>query len=165
MKAWEYAKYIVDSADGHIVIESDEDWTQSESQKYETNKIRTMWNSKAPGSGAPACLIAGAIQSVENMGRDVSIAERYFTEGNKAYSNDDYAALMLYTSKIYQALNNAPRDNNSRYWNYEQYETWDQFKNNSNFHNKINIDKEKLKNQIYWGWLGQICAGDRKSVV
>ena len=93
MKAWEYAKYIVDNAKGKVVIENDEDWTQSESQKYELNKIRTMWHSKAPGSGAPACLIAGAIQSVENMGRDVSIAEEYVIEGMKAYSANNDTAL------------------------------------------------------------------------
>lgn len=159
MKAWEYAKNIVDNAKGHIVIEDDEDWTQSASQKYEINKIRTMWHSKAPGSGAPACLIAGAIQSVENMGRNVSKAEEYFVEGIKAHANNDDAALMKYTSKIFQALNKAPKDKDSDYWNYEQYKTWEQFKNESNFINKVDIDKEKLENQIYWGWMGQICAG------
>jgi len=159
MKAWEYAKQIVDNAKGNIIIESDEDWAQSESQKYEANKIKTMWYSKAPGSGAPACLIAGAIQSVENMGRDVSKAEEYFEEGMKAYSNKDDAALIKYTAKIFQALNKAQKNNDSDYWNYEEFKTWEQFKNASNFPNRFDIDEKKLEKQIYWGWLGQVCAG------
>lgn len=159
MKAWEYAKHIVDDAKGTITIESDEDWTQSQSQKHEINKIKTMWFSKAPGSGAPACLIAGAIQSVENMGRDVSKAEEYFVQGQKAYAENDAAALIKYTAKIFQALNEGYKNVDSDYWNYELYETWEQFEAASNFPNKINIDKSKLEQQIYWGWLGQICAG------
>ncbi|MDF2520043.1 MAG: ADP-ribosylglycohydrolase [Clostridia bacterium] len=159
MKAWEYAKHIVDSAEGTITIESDEDWTQSKSQIYEISKIRTMWLSKAPGSGAPACLIAGAIQSVENMGRDVTEAEEYFLKGQKAYSDNDNAALIKYTSKIFQALNYAPVDTDSDYWNYKQYKTWSQFVKASNFSKDIKIDKSKMEQQIYWGWLGQICAG------
>lgn len=159
MKAWEYAKDMVDKAKGIIVFESDEDWTQSESQKHEVNKIRTMWYSKAPGSGAPSSLIAGAIQSVENMGMDVSKAEEYFVEGLKAYSNNDVAELIKYTSKIFQALNNAPKNDDSDYWNYEQFDTWQQFKDASNFPDKFDINEEDLENQIYWGWMGQICAG------
>lgn len=159
MKAWEYAKHIVDSAEGTITIESDEDWTQSKSQIYEISKIRTMWLSKAPGSGAPACLIAGAIQSVENMGRDVTEAEEYFLKGQKAYSDNDNAALIKYTSKIFQALNYAPVDPDSDYWNYKQYKTWNQFVKASSFSKDIKVDKSKLEQQIYWGWLGQICAG------
>lgn len=159
MKAWEYSKHIVDDAKGSIVIECDEDWNQSESQKYELNKIRKMWYSKAPGSGAPACLIAGAIQSVENMGRDVSEAEEYFSKGIKAYASSDDAALIKYTSKVFQALNKAPKDKDSDYWNYEQFLTWEQFEAAGNFSDKINVDEHKLENQIYWGWLGQICAG------
>ncbi|MGE5630429.1 MAG: ADP-ribosylglycohydrolase family protein [Caulobacteraceae bacterium] len=159
MKAWEYAKHLVDCAEGAITIESDEDWTQSQSQKYEMNKIRTMWYSKAPGSGAPACLIAGAIQSVENMGRDVSKAEEYFHEGQRAYSENNAAALIKYTSKIFQALNKAPKNKDSDYWNYKQYKTWDQFAKASSFIDKLNIDKSRIEEQIYWGWLGQICAG------
>lgn len=159
MKAWEYAKHIVDDAKGTITIESDEDWTQSQSQKHEINKIKIMWFSKAPGSGAPACLIAGAIQSTENMGRDVSKAEEYFVQGQKAYAENDDAALIQYTAKIFQALNEGYKNVDADYWNYELYETWEQFEAASNFTNKINIDKSKLEQQIYWGWLGQICAG------
>lgn len=159
MKAWEYAKDLVDKAKGSIVIESDEDWTQSESQKHELNKIRTMWYSEAPGSGAPSCLIAGAIQSVENMGMDVSKAEEYFFEGLKAYSNNDNPELIKYTSKIFQVLNNAPINKDSDYHNYDQYHTWEEFKAESNFPQPMGIHEEKLENQLYWGWLGQICAG------
>jgi len=159
MKAWEYAKRIVDCAEGTVTLESDEDWTQSQSQNYEINKIRTMWYSKAPGSGAPACLIAGAVQSVGNMGRDVSKAEEYFLEGRSAYSDKNDAALLKCTSKIFQALNKAPRNNASDYWNYRQYNTWEQFVKASRFTDRLDIDESRVEQQIYWGWLGQICGG------
>lgn len=159
MKAWEYSKDIVDSATGTVVIERDEDWTQSESQKYEMNKLRTIWHSKAPGSGAPACLITGAIQSVENMGMNVSRAEEYFALGLKAYQESDDASLIKYTAKIFQALNKAPEDMKSDYWKYKQFMSWEQFKNAANFPEITKTNISKLEKQIYWGWFGQICAG------
>lgn len=159
MKAWEYAKNMVDHAQAQMVMEKDEEWTQSAAEKHELNKIRMIWYSTAPGSGAPACLIAGAIQSVENMGRDVSRAEKYFSAGIKAYEKNDAASLLKYTAKIFQELNHAPKDPDSDYWKYQQYRTWEQFKKASNFPDKIAIDKNKLEKQIYWGWMGQICAG------
>jgi len=159
IKAWKFSKQLVDNAKGKIVIEKEEDWTQSESQKHEINKIRTIWFSQAPGSGAPSSLISGAIQATENMGMDVTDAEEYFQKGKIAHENNDDANLMKYTAKIFQSLNNANKNENHDYWNYKEYTCFDEFKNQSNFPNVKGVDPKVLDEQIYWGWMGQICAG------
>lgn len=159
MKAREYAGEIVRNAKGKIVYEKDSDWTQDDSQKYEIDKARIIWHSVAPGSGAPTCLVAGAIQAVENMGKNVEKAEQYFEKGLKVYSNNDDFELMKISANIFYELNNAMINKDSNYWNYKTYESWEEFLSDAKFEKNFEIDSNKLKNQTYHGWIGQICAG------
>ena len=81
MNIVEYNRKIVDDSEIIIFEEKDEDWTQSASQKMDDDRIRMLWHSKAPGSGAESSVLAGAIQGVQNLGYNVSEAEKIFFEG------------------------------------------------------------------------------------
>lgn len=162
MKAWQIARDIVADAKARIVIEKDNDWTMEGSQAHEVNKIRTIWKSVAPGSGAPSSLIAGAVQSVENMGRNVDEAERLLEKGYKAYDEENIIELTKITSKIFYELSNAAKDINSKYWDYKIYNSWIEFKDSADFSQvikEVDIQSDKFMKKVFNGWMGQICAG------
>ncbi len=127
MKAWEIAKKIVDEAPAILVYETENDWTQNDLQSAENNTLRTMWHSKAPGSGAPASLIAGAVQSVYNMGRNVEEADYFLRAGYEALKVNDMVKLHRNTQELFTALNHAPKNEASDYWKYDVYEDFEQF--------------------------------------
>ncbi|MGL6173387.1 MAG: ADP-ribosylglycohydrolase family protein, partial [Cellulosilyticaceae bacterium] len=161
MKAWEISKKIVDEAAAVLVFESEEDWTQSDLQSKENNSLRTIWRSKAPGSGAPTSLVAGAVQSVENLGRNVSRAESFLVEGYSALESDDLVKLHRVTHEIFTALNEAPKDEASNYWKYDSYNSFEEFAAACNFPQVVEVDIESasFKERVHKTWMAQFAAG------
>lgn len=161
MKAWEIAKKIVDEAPAVLVHESDNDWTQDDLQSSENNTLRTMWMSKAPGSGAPASLIAGAVQSVANMGKDVSFPESLLALGYEALEANDMVKLHRTTHELFTALNDAPKNEASTYWNYDIYNSFEEFAAKCKFPETelVDLKSEAFREKIYKSWMAQIAAG------
>lgn len=163
MNIIEYNRKIVSDSKITIFEEPDEDWTQSKSQKIDDDRIRMLWHSKAPGSGAASSVLAGAIQGVQNLGYNTKEAEEVFFDGINHL--DDIAILNRYTSKIFFLLNNASKNEESSYWKYKIYTSWDQVKEKIStqvepqYLAPKNINSDILREQIKWGWIGQICAG------
>ena len=54
-------------------------------EKFNQELLKLFWLSFVPGSGAPEHLVAGAVQSVENMGKDVTKVERLLEDGFQAF--------------------------------------------------------------------------------
>ncbi|WP_066504779.1 ADP-ribosylglycohydrolase family protein [Abyssisolibacter fermentans] len=161
MKAWEIARDIVANAKAKLVIESDDDWCMQDAQKHDVDKLKTIWKSIAPGSQAPASLIAGAVGSVENLGKDVSKAEVLLPKGFKALEKNDMQSLFKITSEIFYLLNNAPKCKNADYWKYTIYDNWDDFESKCEFpkYKDVDINNNEVEKKILNGWLGQICGG------
>lgn len=161
MKAWEIAKKIVDEAPAVLAYETENDWTQNDLQSAENNSLRTMWHSKAPGSGAPASLIAGAVQSVYNMGRNVDRAEAFLKEGYEALEANDMIKLHRTTHELFTALNHAPKREESTYWNYDIYNTFEEFAAKCHFSKaeEVDLTSDAFKEVIRKSWLAQIAAG------
>lgn len=161
MKAWEIAKKIVDEAPAILVYETENDWTQNDLQSAENNTLRTMWHSKAPGSGAPASLIAGAVQSVYNMGRNVEEAEYFLRAGYEALKVNDMVKLHRNTHELFTALNHAPKNEASDYWKYDVYEDFEAFEAKCCFTKaeEIDIETTEFKERVRKSWLAQIAAG------
>ncbi len=161
MKAWQISNKVVLEAKLTICEEEETDWTMDELQAHEIGKITVMWKSVAPGSKAPSTLIAGAVQDVENLGRNVEKAEVLLQKGYEALERNDYGELIKITSQIYYELNNAPIDPGSSYWKYRIYDSWNEFQKSVAWPQAVKIDsnEEKLYKKVYMGWLAQICAG------
>jgi ADP-ribosylglycohydrolase len=152
----EFNKQIVEQAEVKIVYEKEEDWTQSDSTKVNDNHIKTLWYSKAPGSGAPASVLAGAIQATKNLGYNVDKASEIFF---KYKDSDDVTILAENLSYIFYLLNNAKKDLSSSYWNFTIYNSIDQYLNSLDKDLDVNKNMSNIKEKIYYGWIGQIAAG------
>ncbi|QOR35386.1 ADP-ribosylglycohydrolase family protein [Clostridium sp. 'deep sea'] len=159
MNIIEYNKQLVANATVRLVHETEEDWTQSVSQKIDDQRTQILWQSEAPGSGAPSSVLAGAIQASQNLGYDVTKAEKLFFEAITDLNN--IPKLNQYLSKIFYELNNAPINKSADYWNYCCYTNWQQYeqqiKQQIVNHEVINTDN--IKQKIKWGFIGQIAAG------
>lgn len=152
----EYNQKLVKKADVKIVHEKEEDWTQSDSVLINDNQIKTLWHSHAPGSGAPASVLAGAIQGAKNLGYNVKEAEKIFF---KFKDSEDVSLLVENLSYIFYLLSNAKKDESSEYWDYTIYDTFDKYL--KALPNDLASAKqpEDLEEKIYYGWVGQIAAG------
>ncbi len=125
--------------------------------KTENEKLKLLWDSKVPGSGAPEHLIVGAIQAVENMGRDVRKAERLLKEGFKAYYSGNFRLLSVITAKIFHFLNTAPELKGHQYHFFKRPLEWNEI--SFKFPDvKYEVDSTMVTEKICGGWFGQIAG-------
>ncbi len=162
MKAWEMEKELMEGSIPKILTEEEQTWDQIEALELEEDrKIKLLWYSEVPGSGARERLIIGAIQDVGNRGRKVSEAEKLIQTGLDAYNRNDMIELNQITCRILNALNQAEKDPNAAYWHYKEYDSWDMYLENVNFIDSVDYDvfSKDYEEKIYWGWMAQICGG------
>jgi ADP-ribosylglycohydrolase len=123
--------------------------------------VKLFWNSKVPGSGAPECLMVGAVQASQNKGLNVNEATNLLHEGLDAYNKNNMQKLHMITSLIFENLDNAKKLSDSDYWNFDQINSWKE--HNSAVKNwpkdVVDIIKSDFEERILASWLGQICAG------
>lgn len=145
-----------------IVLEADQQgWDYCEEVGANENKAAALrWHSTVPGSAAVEHCIIAAIQDTENMGYDVSEAEKYIQEGMDAYEKGDSATMCRLNSKISHLLNVAPKIPSHPYWSYTQYESFEQYRAEVKLPVfKFTGSKEELRRLNRIGWEAQICAG------
>jgi ADP-ribosylglycohydrolase len=112
-----------------------ENWMQYiEAGNAFDEKLRSSWESVVPGSLAPCRLVLSAIIAMENKGYEVSAAEELYAEGEAALDSGDMVTLNKITARIYEALNNAPINEKSDYFRFEEYLSFEQVERDSDFH-------------------------------
>jgi ADP-ribosylglycohydrolase len=162
MKAWEMERELLENAQPVVLGEEEQTWGLIEKiETDEDNKLKMLWSSRVPGSGAPERLIIGAIQSMDNMGYDTRKAEILIEDGLRAFTNHDMLELNRITARIYYELNRLPRDKDSGYWNYKEYSSWEEYQQGVNFvtYPPYDTTAKDFEQKIKAGWVAQICGG------
>lgn len=155
MKAWEYEAQMRVSAEPSL--DEKGSWTESiDLGVFPRKLVELFWKSRVPGSKAPECLIAGAIQSVENMGRDVREAESLFENGLKLLHHERIDQLKPITSLIFKNLREAPIDKDHSYHKYNRPLDWETI--SKDFPEDQTKQKIYSHDKILGGWLGQIAG-------
>jgi len=139
---------------------SEENWEKmQELSIFPDDLLLAFWESNVPGSDAPESMIVGAVQSVENMGRDVSKAEILLEKGFQYLTTGDYPKLKAIISEIFYLLDNAPIIESHSFHNYSRPLKWEEISKSfpqTKFTPSNNVD---LKDKIHGGWLGQLAGG------
>ncbi len=139
---------------------SEENWGKmQELSIFPDDLLLAFWESNVPGSDAPESMIVGAVQSVENMGRDVSKAEILLEKGFQYLTTGDYPKLKAIISEIFYLLDNAPIIESHSFHNYSRPLKWGEISKSfpqTKFTPSNNVD---LKDKIHGGWLGQLAGG------
>ncbi len=155
MKAWEYALQMRKSA--QPVLDEKGSWTESvDFSIFPKKLVELFWQSNVPGSKAPECLIAGAIQSMENMGRNVNQAESLFEFGLELLKQGKIDRLKPITSSIFKNLREATVDTNHPYHRYNRPLEWETI--SADFPKDYPEQITDLYDKILGGWLGQIAG-------
>lgn len=163
MKAREIATEWIKNAVPRLQRDDEKGWTEALSN-FENLRIeyyRKRWFAEVPGSMAPDHVLIGAIQAVENKGYDVSEAEKLIVPTQKAYEENDHVQYIKNYSLIFNLLANAPKNENSDYWNYKYYSNLDEYMNSVEFPEKvdINISEDEILKKLHAGWSSQIVGG------
>ncbi|MEW6547435.1 MAG: ADP-ribosylglycohydrolase family protein [Bacillota bacterium] len=162
IKAWQWELEQRRQAVPRILTEEEQTWDSIfRVRDAEDERIRIYWRSEVPGSGAPECLVAGAIQSMENRGRRVEEAEALFADGLKALETGDLATLHRLTSLILKTLQEAPRDEGSPYWKFHTPTSWEEHIAAVRFPDPVPVSPHtpQFTERVYAGWLAQVCGG------
>lgn len=144
-----------------ILEEEEQGWDDCNDSGNEDNRQNTLfWHSNVPGSGATEHVIVAAMQDMENMGYDVSEAEKYIEAGETAFENKDYAELARLTAKVFYLLNTAPKIPSHPHWRYTQYEDFSQYEKAVALPvYEYDTKDRSYYDRTYCGWVAQICGG------
>jgi len=161
IKAWQWELEQRRQAVPRILTDEEQTWDSIfRVRDAEDERIRIYWRSEVPGSGAPECLVAGAIQSMENRGRRVEEAEALFADGLKALETGDLATLHRLTSLILKTLQEAPRDEGSRYWKFRTPTSWEEHLAAVRFPDPVPVSPHtpQFTERVYAGWLAHAAS-------
>lgn len=162
MKAWEMELELMKKGKPRPLSEEEQTWdAMAEVEKQQDDALRLQWHSNVPGSGAEERVFIGGIQSLENMGFDVSEIERLIPDGIRAYEENNMQELNKITSLINNLICNIKKDENSEYWKYKEYDTWEKYCIGVKFINDLpyNVYSKDFEDKIRGGWFAQICGG------
>lgn len=131
-------------------------------EKLDDVLLKMKWFSRVPGSGAPERVIIGAISSMEEMGRDVSEAEKLVDEGLRLFDADDVTGLNKITWRIWNLLNKAPEVPGHIYHTYAVYDDFAKYLKKidvSRVYPEVDKNGGDFFKRTYYGWLAQIVGG------
>ncbi|GMQ63055.1 ADP-ribosylglycohydrolase family protein [Vallitalea maricola] len=161
MKAWEMEQQLIESAIPVVLSEEEQKWDEmADIGKVDDDKIKLLWGSNVPGSGAPERVIIAGIQAIENRGYIVEGYEEIIKEGLEALNNNDMVKLHTLTSKLYHQMNNCIKDEKSSYWKYKIYKTWKQYEEDVTFvKDSYDVNSKDFEEKILIGWKSQLVGG------
>jgi len=162
MKAWKYTFDTTANAIPRVISDDEQTWgMMNDTEKTADACISALWSSSVPGSAAPESVIAGAVQSMENMGYDVSAAEQILEEGLAAHAAGDMPALHALTSRLYKTLHELSVDSQSPYWNYRMYNAFKEYEIACSFPNPAAVDVTgaDFYDRTLAAWRGRLAGG------
>ena len=126
-------------------------------KNVEEMRVKLLWKSRVPGSGAPEHLVVGAVQALWNRGYDVRAAEKLLSRGFKALKSNDINSLRHISAKIFYALSVAPKRKNDVYFHFLHPQTFEDI--SADFPKlSFKTERKNLENNVCGGWYGQIAG-------
>jgi len=161
-KAWEieYDKFV--NAIPKILTKEEQTWNDAiDFEKMQDIVTIMKWDSHVPGSFAPESVIAGAVQSMENMGYDVNEAECLLEKGYEALNKQDIPDLIRITTKMWNLLGALPKIEEHPYWKYEVYDSFEKIERAVCFPKPYGVDTKSkdFHDALFRGWQAQIIGG------
>lgn len=162
-KAWELELETLQNAKPVVLEEDEQGWLfANKVEEMDDIALKSKWSSNVPGSNAPEHVIIGAIADMENMGYDVTEAEKLVPLGLQYLEQNDMPSLSSITYRIWKLLNEAKKIEGHPSHTYKVYDSFCKYledvEKNEKFE-KIDKNDKNFFLQTYYGWLAQIVAG------
>jgi hypothetical protein len=153
----EYARDLLRNTQPVVRSEEEQTWDASGLIAQNDFKIQLFWDSKVPGSAAPECLMAGALQSLENKGMTLDPAcDQLLAEGLAALAAQDFEALHRIDMTLRAHMRAARPDPAHPARQSLRFDNWDDFRASVAFPADTEVDDRGLADRIRAGWLGQL---------
>lgn len=159
MKAWEVSRSILRQAKPVVLDEEEQKWrgTRDVTRQLDAELMRE-WKSNVPGSAAPDCLMAGAIQSLENKGFMLEPYGELLQKGREAADANDMELLQLITMRLRRLMRAAVPDPDHPSQRTRRFSSWSEFALTVDWPADVEIDtaSEDFARRIDAGWKAQL---------
>lgn len=159
-RAYEYDRELIDAAIPKILSEEEQTWENAftaDDRLWEAVKL--LWGSHVPGSYAPERVLLAGIQSMYNMGYDVTEAEALLPKALEYREKEDKVKLTKLTAEVFHLLNEAKKIEGHRYHDFSCYDSFEKILVDSNFPEyaeKPDVHSADFFDKIYFGWKTQV---------
>ena len=133
-RAYEYDRELIDTAIPKILSEEEQTWENAftaDDRLWEAVKL--LWGSHVPGSYAPERVLLAGIQSMYNMGYDVTEAEALLPKALEYREKEDKIKLTKLTAEVFHLLNQAKKIEGHRYHEFSCYDSFEKILADSDF--------------------------------
>jgi ADP-ribosylglycohydrolase len=158
-RAYEYNHELISNAEPVVLQEEEQTWENAfDVDSGNWQSVKLLWGSHVPGSYAPEIVLLSGIQSMYNMGYDVTEAEKLIPLALEARKKEKKAELYRLTSRVFRLLNEAKPISGHPYWNYRVYDRFEQYASAVTFcrYPAYDVKSDEFYRKIHAGWIAQI---------
>ncbi|MDO6587826.1 ADP-ribosylglycohydrolase family protein [Salipiger sp. 1_MG-2023] len=156
MRAADYTAHLLRETAPRLRDEEEQTWDASDLMRAQDAELMQFWASNAPGSGAPECLMAGALQSLENKGFVVGDYGPLLQQGLDAARAGDMESLLRIDMQLRALMRAARPDPAHRSQATTRFADWDSFAAAVDWPADVAVAQASLPDKISAGWLGQL---------
>ncbi|ATN37466.1 hypothetical protein ACO34A_27235 (plasmid) [Rhizobium sp. ACO-34A] len=158
MKAWELARDLLRDTKPVVRTAEEQTWDASAVMKGQDDLMTLFWSSNVPGSAAPECLMAGALQSMESKGYVLPPYEDLLAEGRKVLLEGDFERLYVIDMRLRVMMREAKVDPAHPSQKTLRYGSWEEFDKAVAWPADVAVDlsSEDVADRLRGGWLAQL---------
>ena len=124
MKAWELTRDLLRDTMPIVRTAEEQTWDASAIMDGGDMLMAMYWQSNVPGSAAPECLMAGALQSMESKGFVLAPYGELLQQGLEALAAKNYEALYTIDYRLRAIMRAAVTDPNHKSQQTLRYADW-----------------------------------------
>ncbi|MBB5701214.1 ADP-ribosylglycohydrolase [Ochrobactrum daejeonense] len=158
MKAWELTRDLLRDTKPVVRTAEEQTWDASAVMKAQDDLVALFWKSNVPGSAAPECLMAGALQSLENKGFVLAPYEALLRDGLAALERGDFETLYRIDMRLRILMRAARPDPNHPSQKTLRYSCWEEFDAAVQWPDDVAYDlaSQDFRDRTAAGWLAQL---------
>ena len=135
--------------------EEEQTWVADALMAQQDAELLQFWASNAPGSGAPECLMAGALQSLQNKGMILGDYEPLLQAGIAAAKARDFETLLRMDMRLRALMRAARPDPEHPAQKTRRFATWEELEAAVDWPADQPL-AQGLEDKIAAGWMGQL---------
>lgn len=158
MKAWELTRDLLRDTKPVVRTAEEQTWDASALMKGQDDLMAMFWKSNVPGSAAPECLMAGALQSLENKGYVLAPYAELLSDGLAALGRSDVETLYRIDMRLRVLMRAAKPDPEHPSQKTIRYASWDAFDATVNWPDDVPypIQSEDFPDRTTAAWMAQL---------
>lgn len=156
MKAQDYTAHLLRDTAPRLRTEAEQTWDAAAVLAQQDAELLQFWASNAPGSGAPECLMAGALQSLENKGFVLGDYGALLQQGLDAVAARDFETLLRTDTSLRILMRAARPDPDHPSQRSLRFDDWAALDAAVDWPADAPPDQAGLEDRLAAGWLGQL---------